>query len=336
MVNSTSNTSKGVLNRILPYLIVIFVFLVLGCLSAYFLHTAIIENTSQANIRLWAIILSVSFLIVLIATLALLISYSSRKRKEEEDAAVKGYVDSLKSDLASDFDDGDDVFYCSPEQLKRALSGADFFPQYVHEMSADTSGVKRFRITGENRTVKKLKGRINVKALMIDNLGKMKEYYDWSKDQAVIMFGVAVGACIVGTLIVIASFVLPIVMKLSFETTLITAIGGFITDVFAGTTLIVYRSSLKQINRYHDCMHEDQRFLCAVDLLDRFSSTKKRDDALIEIIQNQLAINLACAKDDDEEEEEAPTSTASSTTTSADASPSSETTSEDTADAEEK
>lgn len=139
---------------------------------------------------------------------------------------------------------------------------------------------------------------------MIINLGKMKEYYDWSKSQAVIMFGVAVSACIVGTLIVIASFVLPIVIKLSFETTLITAIGGLITDVFAGTTLIVYRSSVKQINRYHDCMHEDQRFLCAVDLLDRFSSTKKRDDALIEIIQNQLAINLACAKDGDEEEEE--------------------------------
>jgi hypothetical protein len=306
-MSSTANrTNKDVLYRILPYLIVISIFLTLGCLSAYFLHTAIIGGVSQASIRLWAIILSISFLIVLITTLVLLISYSSRKRKQEEDAAVKEYVESLKTDLASEYDDdGDDVFYCSPEQLKRALNVTDFFPQYVHQMSADTSSVKRFRIKGENNAAKKLKGRINIKALMIDNLGKMKEYYDWSKNQAVIMFGVAVGACIVGTLIVIASFVLPIVMKLSFETTLITAIGGLITDVFAGTTLIVYRSSVKQINRYHDCMHEDQRFLCAVDLLDRFSSTKKRDDALIEIIQNQLAINLACAKDGDEEEEEA-------------------------------
>lgn len=303
MASTVNRTNKDVLYRILPHLIVIFIFLTLGCLSAYFLHTAIIEGVSQASIRLWAIILSISFIIVFITTLVLLISYSSRKRKEEEDAAVKGYVESLKTDLASEYDDGDDVFYCSPEQLKRALSVTDFLPHYV-KMSADDSSVKRFRIIGESRTAKELKGRINLKGLMIINLGKMKEYYDWSKSQAVIMFGVAVGACIVGTLIVIASFVLPIVMKLSFETTLITAIGGVITDVFAGTTLIVYRSSVKQINRYHDCMHEDQRFLCAVDLLDRFSSTKKRDDALIEIIQNQLAINLACAKDGDEEEEE--------------------------------
>jgi len=44
MASTVNRTNKDVLYRILPYLIVIFIFLTLGCLSAYFLHTAIIEG----------------------------------------------------------------------------------------------------------------------------------------------------------------------------------------------------------------------------------------------------------------------------------------------------
>ncbi|MEN6594839.1 MAG: hypothetical protein ABFC31_07845 [Clostridiaceae bacterium] len=318
MASDSSSTNKSVLNRILPFLIIIFVFLVLGCISAYFLNNSVLENTNQGSESLWQIIFIVSFLIVILTGLSLLISYSSRKKKEDEAAAIKAYTIDLKNSLVDEYGDGDDVFYCLPKQLEPASSSSDSFSQYIRKIVAQTSNVKRLRIAPDNGNTEAKKCYTNVMALMIDNLGKMKEYYDWSKDQAVIVFGVAVGACIVGTLIVVAAFILPIVMKLSFETALLTAIGGLITDVFAGTTLLVYRSSISQLNRYHDCMHEDQRFLCAVNLLNKFTSTKKRDDTIIEIIQNQLKINLACARDDDEEVEVTPTPAVTEAQTAAD------------------
>jgi len=138
-------------------------------------------------------------------------------------------------------------------------------------------------------------GSVGVLSIIADLMEKMGGYYDWSKKQAKIICWVAVGSCIAGALIIVAAFVLSILRLFSFEQTLVTAISGMITEVFSGTTLIVYRSSVKQLNYYHKSLHEDQRFLCAVDLSWRLSKDIERDKMLATIIKSALKINETVA-----------------------------------------
>lgn len=72
-----------------------------------------------------------------------------------------------------------------------------------------------------------------------------------------------------------------------------TYIGGVITELIAGTALVVYRNSLSQLNHYHKALHEDERFLSSVTLLGKFSSVEAQDDMLREIIRSEIQMNLA-------------------------------------------
>ena len=146
----------------------------------------------------------------------------------------------------------------------------------------------------------------NVLSIILLNLAKIKGYYDWSKTQAIITFFIAAGSCVVGILLMVFAFVYSVTGKIALDKTIITAIGGLVTELFAGTTLIVYKSSLKQMNFYHKSLHEDQRFLAAVDLLCRFSNDKNRDKMLQSIICSSMQISIAAAGDgDDSAEQEA-------------------------------
>lgn len=145
----------------------------------------------------------------------------------------------------------------------------------------------------------------NALSISVANISAMRDYYSWSQKQARIICWVAVGACAAGILVIMASLVLSVISALAFDKVLITAIGGMVTELFAGTTLIVYRSSLAQLNRYHKSLHEDQRFLSSVDLLWQFSSDTERDKMLASIIRNSLKINLALATEKEKPEEDA-------------------------------
>ncbi len=128
----------------------------------------------------------------------------------------------------------------------------------------------------------------------------MEGYYTWSKTQAIITFFIAAASCVVGILLIVFAFVYSVTGKVALDKTIITAIGGLVTEMFAGTTLIVYKSSLKQMNFYHKSLHEDQRFLSSVDLLCRFSNDKNRDKMLQTIICSSMQISIAAAADDDD------------------------------------
>lgn len=82
-------------------------------------------------------------------------------------------------------------------------------------------------------------------------------------------------------------------LRLSFQMSIIPAIGGVITELIAGTALVVYRNSLSQLNHYHKALHEDERFLSSVNLLGKFSSVEAQDDMLREIIRSEIQMNLA-------------------------------------------
>ena len=91
----------------------------------------------------------------------------------------------------------------------------------------------------------------------------------------------------------VVAILLPVVFRLSFQMSIIPAVGGAITEVIAGTALIVYRNSLSQLNHYHKALHEDERFLSSVNLLGKFSTVEARDDMLREIIRSEIQMNLA-------------------------------------------
>ncbi|MCL2087934.1 MAG: toll/interleukin-1 receptor domain-containing protein [Oscillospiraceae bacterium] len=136
--------------------------------------------------------------------------------------------------------------------------------------------------------------------LMLINLENIKEFYTWSQKQAKGSFTLAVSMCIAGFVMMIAAILLPIVFELDIGMAIIPAIGGAIAELIAGTALFVYKSSLSQLNHYHKALHEDERFLSSVNLLNRFSTTEMQDEMLKEIIRSEIQMNLlSITKSDD-------------------------------------
>ena len=147
-------------------------------------------------------------------------------------------------------------------------------------------------IKQENIDIQENKNEIDALGRMMINLEDIKEFYTWSQKQAKASFILAVVMCVLGFVLMIIAIVLPIIFRLNFQMSIIPAIGGIITDLIAGTALVVYRNSLSQLNHYHKALHEDQRFLSSVNLLGKFSSLQLQDDMLQEIIKSEIQMNL--------------------------------------------
>lgn len=147
-------------------------------------------------------------------------------------------------------------------------------------------------IKQENIDIQENKNEIDALGRMMINLEDIKEFYTWSQKQAKASFILAVVMCVLGFVLMIIAIVLPIIFKLNFQMSIIPAIGGIITDLIAGTALVVYRNSLSQLNHYHKALHEDERFLSSVNLLGKFSSLQLQDDMLQEIIKSEIQMNL--------------------------------------------
>ena len=147
-------------------------------------------------------------------------------------------------------------------------------------------------IKQENIDIQENKNEIDALGRMMINLEDIKEFYSWSQKQAKASFILAVVMCVLGFVLMIIAIVLPIIFRLNFQMSIIPAIGGIITDLIAGTALVVYRNSLSQLNHYHKALHEDERFLSSVNLLGKFSSLQLQDDMLQEIIKSEIQMNL--------------------------------------------
>ncbi len=135
------------------------------------------------------------------------------------------------------------------------------------------------------------KNEINALGLMQVNLNNIEKYYKWSQEQAKSAFSLAVWMCIVGLLVFAIAVLLPTVFRASIEVAVITAIAGGLVELFAGTALVVYKSSVEQLNYYHKALHEDERFLSSVNLIGEFSTPEKKDEVLHEIIKSEISMN---------------------------------------------
>lgn len=194
---------------------------------------------------------------VMLAFVALLTSYLSimkRRWQEDDEEELESYSRRLKQAIV-------------PEEIKQE-----------EKKSSGNEGKKK---------------EIDALERMMINLEDIKEFYTWSQKQAKASFILAVIMCISGFGLMIVAILIPIVFRLSFQMSIIPAIGGIITELIAGTALVVYRNSLSQLNHYHKALHEDERFLSSVNLLGKFSSVEAQDDMLREIIRSEIQMNLA-------------------------------------------
>lgn len=66
------------------------------------------------------------------------------------------------------------------------------------------------------------------------------DIYTWSQKQAKVSFVLAVSMCIFGLVLMIGFIILSIAFRLSFQMSIIPAVGGVITELIAGTALVVY------------------------------------------------------------------------------------------------
>lgn len=193
---------------------------------------------------------------VMLAFVALLTSYFSimkRRWQEDEEEELESYSRRLKLAII-------------PEEIKQ------------EEIKSS-----------ENEDKKK---EIDALGRMMINLEDIKEFYTWSQKQAKASFFLAVSMCISGFLLIVVAILLQVVFRLSFQLSIIPAVGGVITEVIAGTALVVYRNSLSQLNHYHKALHEDERFLSSINLLSKFSTAEAQDDMLREIIRSEIQMNL--------------------------------------------
>jgi hypothetical protein len=193
---------------------------------------------------------------VVLSVCTLITSYLSimrRRWQEDDEEEIESYSRRLKKAIV-------------PEEIKRTEE-----------------------VSSENKENKK---EIDALGRMMINLEDIKEFYTWSQKQAKASFILAVVMCILGFALMIAAIVLPVVFRLSFQMSIIPAVGGVITELIAGTALVVYRNSLSQLNHYHKALHEDERFLSSVNLLGKFSTVDAQDDMLREIIRSEIQMNL--------------------------------------------
>ncbi len=156
------------------------------------------------------------------------------------------------------------------------------FLEEIDEFDSETY-IKELR----NKIIDNNSSQKDVLELMLENMKEIKDYYVISKKQAKRSFSLAMVMCFTGLLFIIISTILATIFKASILIYLIPAIGGSLAELIAATSLIVYKNSIEQLHNYYESLHNNERFLSLVNLVNKISS-EKRDDAYYNIINIEL------------------------------------------------
>ena len=95
--------------------------------------------------------------------------------------------------------------------------------------------------------------------------------------------------CILGFLLIGVSITAAFLNSGNLVATIVPAIGAAIVEIIAGTSLVVYKQSLNQLNHYYNALHNNERFLSIVNLVSKVSE-EKQDEVYITIIQSQIEV----------------------------------------------
>lgn len=124
----------------------------------------------------------------------------------------------------------------------------------------------------------------DILGLMLHNLREIEEFYSLTKNQAKRAFYLSVGMCIAGFFLFTFASVLSLLWKENLFA-LLTALGGVVVEIIAGTSLTVYKRSLEQLNFYYSSLHDNERFLSLIKISEK---TVCKDDLYKKIVESEL------------------------------------------------
>lgn len=137
----------------------------------------------------------------------------------------------------------------------------------------------------EAEHIEKESEQVDILLQMLKNNDETTAYFKISKRQAQSSYWFSIIACVIGIIAILLS--IYAVFKIgNIQYAIISIIGGTITELIAGTVLVIHNKSALQLNYYYDALHENEKFLSAVNLADKLESSK-REQMYIEIIKTQ-------------------------------------------------
>lgn len=128
----------------------------------------------------------------------------------------------------------------------------------------------------------------DILAEMLKNHIEIQEYFQISKNQSKFSFYFSISSSVVGIIVVIIAASGMVIFK-NLGISIIAAVSGAITEIISGIVLWIHNKSALQLNYYYDSLHENEKFLSAVNIADKLSEEKK-EDMYIEIIRKQIDI----------------------------------------------
>lgn len=134
--------------------------------------------------------------------------------------------------------------------------------------------------------LEKNKDSKDIIALMLKNNDELTEYFQISKKQSHWSFILSALACISG-IIILGITVYSVIILKQTDIAVIGVISGAIVELIAGTIFWLHNKSALQLNHYYDALHENEKVLLAINLINTLS-TEERENMCKEIIRTQI------------------------------------------------
>lgn len=157
---------------------------------------------------------------------------------------------------------------------------------------------RRENIENESTEKSNNKNEMDILARMLVNLDDIQNFWRWNQKRLNHIFFISVGMCIVGFIFLALSFTSLIYLKEYTYLSIICTIGGVLTEFIAATALVLHNKILTQSAFYYKSLHENERFLSCLAVLDKIKDPARYDDLLMEIIKNELQLNTINLSED--------------------------------------
>ena len=130
----------------------------------------------------------------------------------------------------------------------------------------------------QNDNMKKVSfdNKESVLDLMLRNVSELREYYIISKNQANRAFVAAVTISFIGIILYASGIISFIYFKT--DIVIISTIGGTTVQIISGLFFWIYNKSIKQLNVYHSRLISTEKYLTAIQLIDKVPEDKKYEE----------------------------------------------------------
>ena len=135
-----------------------------------------------------------------------------------------------------------------------------------------------------DETIEQIKNTDNVIELMVKNVAELREYYVISKQQANKAFSSALLVCFLGFIVFISGIFISYISNQNVI--IFTTISGGIVEIVSGLFFWLYKNSIHQLNIYHERLGTTEKYLTAMQLIEKMSPDKKDNNYryLIEVM----------------------------------------------------